>query len=117
MQIFEMFHQAGIAALLSIFVSLLPMVAGVAYLIGPTEDRLALLRPISLAGIFSSLAGTFLGFMNVLKMMWTHDPLPALPVLATGVAESLVTLVVGFGSLTACWLCVAVGMRRRSHGQ
>ena len=117
MQILEMFHQAGIAALLSILVCLLPLPAGIAYLIRPTEDRLALLRPISLAGIFSSLTGTFLGLMNVLKMMWTRDPLPGLPVVATGVAESLVTLVVGFGALTACWLCAAVGMRRRSHGQ
>ena len=114
MQIFEMFHQASMAALLSLLVCLLPLVAGVAYLIRPTEDRLALLRPVSLAGIFSALTGTFLGLMNVLKMLWTIDPAPGLPVLATGVAESLVTLVVGFGSLTACWLCAAVGMRRRS---
>jgi hypothetical protein len=116
MAIFDMFHAASFAALLSIFVCLLPLVAGIAYLIRPTEDRLAQLRPISLAGIFSSLTGTFLGFMNVLKMVWTQDPLPGVSVFATGAAESLVTLVVGFGSLTACWLCVAVGMRR-SHRQ
>jgi hypothetical protein len=117
MQILEMFHQAGWAAIFSILVALFPLPAGIAYVIRPTEDRLALVRPISLAGIFSSLTGTFLGLMNVLKMMWTQDAQPGVQILSVGVAESLVTLVLGFGALTACWLCVAVGMRRRSHGQ
>ena len=117
MQLLEMFHQAGWAAIFSILVALFPMIAGIAYLARPTEDRLALIRPISLAGLFSALAGVVLGFMNVLKMMWTHETPPALQVVSAGLAESLVTLVIGFGSLTACWLCVAVGMRRRSNGQ
>ena len=117
MQILEMFHQAGWAAIFSILVALLPLPAGISYLINPTEDRLALVRPISLAGIFSSLTGMFLGLMNVLKMMWTHETQPGIQMLSAGVAESMVTLVLGFGALTACWLCVAVGMRRRSHGQ
>jgi hypothetical protein len=30
-----------------------------------------------------------------------------------GIAESLVTLFVAFGSLTVAWLCVALGMRRQ----
>ena len=53
-------------------------------------------------------------FKNVLKMMWTQDAQPGVQILSVGVAESMVTLVLGFGALTACWLCVAVGMRRRS---
>jgi hypothetical protein len=78
----------------------------------PTEQRLALVRPISLAGIFSGLAGTTLGFMNVLKMQWDTKPPPPLEVSAVGLAEALVTLFVAFGCLTIAWLCVAVGMRR-----
>jgi hypothetical protein len=112
MELFRMLGQAGIMALLSLLVTLFPLAAGAAYMIRPTEQRLALMRPISLAGLFSGLAGTVLGFMNVLKAYWTHDPPPAAHILAVGTAESLVPLFVAFGCLTVAWLCVALGMRR-----
>jgi hypothetical protein len=112
MELFEMFGQASIVARLSLLVTLFPLVAGVAYLVRPTEQRLALMRPMSLVGIFNGLTGAMLGLMNVLRSYGMHDPPPPLRIMAIGAAESLVTLFVGFGCLTVAWLCVALGMRR-----
>ena len=40
---------AGIMAILSMVVSLAPMIMGISYGIWPSESRLALMRPLSLA--------------------------------------------------------------------
>jgi uncharacterized membrane protein YfcA len=114
MELFTMLGQASIMALLSLLVTLLPIPAGLAYLLKPTEQRLAMVRPVSLAGLFSGLAGTALGFINVLSMQWQTNPAPDFATSAVGMAEALVTLFVAFGALTVTWLCVAIGMRRQS---
>lgn len=107
-----MLYHASIAAILSLIVTLFPLAAGVAYAIRPTEQRLAMMRPISLAGLFAGLGGTMLGFMNVLRSFFITEPPPSAQILAVGAAEALVTLFVAFGCLTVAWLCVAFGMRR-----
>lgn len=112
MELFSVFREAGIAALLSMLVTLFPAVAGVAYLLSPSEKRLAFLRPISLAGLFAGLAGLLLGFINVLRGIWIHDPVEW-KVVAVGTAEAMVPLTLAFGALTFAWLCVAAGMRRQ----
>jgi hypothetical protein len=43
----DVLRQAGIAALLAMFVAVLPVFAGLAYLIRPSEQRLAFMRPLS----------------------------------------------------------------------
>lgn len=106
--------QAGIAALLSMFVALFPVIAGLAYLASPTEGRLAMVRPISLAALFSGLAGLMLGFINVLKGIWSAEGAVNWRIMAVGGAESMVPLTLAFGALTFAWLCVAVGMRRKA---
>ena len=109
---FNIFRQAGIAALLSMFVAILPVPAGIAYVIAPSERRLALLRPISLAALFAGLAGLLLGFINILKAIWSVEGAVEWRNVAVGAAESMVPLLLAFGSLTFAWLCIAVGMRR-----
>ena len=112
MELVRMLSNASIVALLSLLVALFPLAAGAAYAIRPTEQRLALMRPVSLAGIFAGLAGTMVGFVNVLHLVGTGEP--PMRVVAIGVAESLVPLMVAFGCLTAAWLCVASGLRRHT---
>jgi hypothetical protein len=112
MELFEMLHHASIVARLSLLVTLFPLAAGVAYLVRPTEQRLALMRPISLVGIFNGLTGAMLGLMNALRSFAIHEPPPPARIMALGAAESLVTLFVAFGCLTVAWLCVTLGMRR-----
>jgi hypothetical protein len=108
----EMLSNAGIVALLSLGVGVLPLGFGVAYAVRPTELRLALMRPISLASIFAGLSGSLSGAINVLHMMWVAERPVETTVLAVGAAEAMVPLFVAFGALTIAWLCAAVGLRR-----
>ena len=112
MELFQILGNASIVARLSMLVSIFPLAAGVFYLLRPTEQRLALMRPVSLAGLFGALCGTMLGFINVLRMVWTNESAVNLRLVAVGTAESLVTLFLAFGCLTVAWLCVAIGFSR-----
>ena len=64
----------GLAALFSILVSFLPLIAAAAYLFRPSEQRLAMMRPLSLAGIFAGLNGSSLGAINMLRGLWLEPP-------------------------------------------
>jgi len=108
----QMLSQAGPVALLSLIVAVVPLGFGVAYAVRPTELRLALLRPISLAGIFAGLSGSLSGAINVLQLIWAAESQVDTKVLAVGSAEAIVPLFVAFGSLTIAWLCSTVGLSR-----
>jgi hypothetical protein len=112
MELYRMLSNAGIVALLSLIVCVFPLGAGVAYGIRPTEQRLALMRPVSLAGIFAGLCGLLAGLINILRFFAVNEPPPPSRIVALGVAEALVPLYVAFGCLTVAWLCVALGLRR-----
>jgi hypothetical protein len=108
----EVVRNASLFALASTLLGVLPLTTGIVYAIWPTEQRLALMRPLSLVTIFAALSGTSLGFINVLRGMgikrsgFDH-------VFAIGSAEALVPFFVGFGCLTGAWLCVTIGLWRR----
>ncbi len=104
--------QASVAALLSMLVALLPVAAGLAYVVSPSERRLSFMRPISLAALFSGLAGLMLGLLNVLRGFWITEGDVNWRIGAVGGAEAMVPLTLAFGALTFAWLCVAIGMRR-----
>ena len=109
----EVLRQAGIAALVSMLISILPVFAGLAYVIRPSEQRLAFMRPISLASLFAGLSGLMLGLINILKYYWMNESDVSMRIMAVGTAESLVSLLLAFGSLTFCWLCVAARFWRQ----
>lgn len=114
MEFFGMVRQIGVLALLTLIVTLLPLAAGVAYAVRPTEARLAVLRPISLAGMFAGLAGFVAGVISTLSALWMPDTPAPSRLIAVGLAESLVPLFVAFGCLTIAWLCAALGLRRHA---
>jgi len=99
-------------SLASMFVGVLPLAMGIVYAIWPNEQRLTLMRPLSLATVFAAVAGVALGFINELVSISRLGTVP-LPQIMAGLAESLVTLFVGFGCLTVAWLCVTLGLWRR----
>jgi hypothetical protein len=109
----EMLTHAGILAKVSMFMGLVPLGMGIAYAVSPTEQRLALMRPLSLATIFAALSGTCLGFLHVLRGVGESETPAFSRVAAIGLAESLVPVFFGFGCLTVAWLCVALGLWRR----
>jgi hypothetical protein len=109
----EVLANAGIMALASMFVGVLPLSMGVVYAVWPTEQRLTLMRPLSLATLFAAIAGVTLGFINELRFIGRSETVTFSRQVVIGLAESLVPLFVGFGCLTVAWLCVTLGLWRR----
>ena len=95
------------------FVGILPLTMGVVYAIWPTEQRLTLMRTLSLATVFATITGVAIGLINELGFISRSETLTFSPQVAAGLAESLATLFVGFGCLTVAWLCVTIGLWRR----
>ena len=111
----ELLRGAGIFALLTIFIAFAPLLMAIVYVMRPTERNLALMRPVSLAGIFGALCGVFAGFIAILRGYgaMTEEVTPrTYHVMAVGFSEALVPVFVCFGCLTIAWLLVALGMRR-----
>ena len=110
----EVLRHAGIFALLTLAIDLVPLAMAVVYAVRPTERHLALMRPFSLAGLFAALSGSTLGFLHVLHGIGVTPEFTAASYgrIATGASEALVSTFVGFASLSAAWLLVAVGMSR-----
>lgn len=109
----EVFANAGIMALAGMFVGVLPLTMGIVYAIWPSEHRLTLMRPLSLATVFAAVAGTALGFINELRFISRSETVTFSQAVAQGLAESLLTLLFGFGCLTVAWLCVTLGLWRQ----
>ena len=111
----EAFNQASIAAKLALLVSATPMILGIAFALRPNERWLALMRPLSLAGIFAAVSNLFLGLANALQ--WLASPNPGDPstirVAAIGLSEAAVFPFASFAFLTVAWLSVAIGMRKQ----
>ena len=114
MELFTMFSRMGLAAVFSIIISFLPLIAAAAYLFRPSEQRLSMMRPLSLAAIFAGLNGSSLGAINVLRGFWLDPPRDG-RIALIGAAESIVPLYVSFSCLMLAWLLVAAGMRRKTN--
>jgi len=111
--VIRVLSEASLVALASLFMGVVPLAMAIVYVIWPSEQRLALMRPLSLAAIFAVLSGSTLGVVNVLIAI-SRNQTGAFPSLAwVGFAEALVPLFFGFGCLTVAWLCVSIGLWRR----
>jgi hypothetical protein len=109
----ELLHQIGLFALLTLFIDAVPLVAAGFYVTRPTEGRLALMRPFSLAGLFAGIAGSLNGLLNILEgLARTPDMTGRWGAVYGGASEALVPAVFGLTCLTVAWLLVAVGMWR-----
>jgi hypothetical protein len=88
----------------------------IAYAVRPTEQKLVLMRPLSLAAIFAAICSSSVGTATALK--WAAEAQTMGPdmiaKLFAGLSESLVPPFVAFAFLAVAWLLVAVGMRRQA---
>jgi hypothetical protein len=112
----EALRNASIVMLLGMIVSVAPMGMGVLFAVQPNERRLALMRPLSLAGIFAAVCSLLVGVVNVLvgmERVESFDP-QSLRFVFVNLAEGIVPTFVAFACLTVAWLCVAIGMRKLS---
>jgi hypothetical protein len=103
----------GLAGLFGLLITALPMLVGLAFAVRPNERWLALMRPLTLAGIFAATANVFLGVTNELVWVSRNAAASLFDVrLAAGSAEVAVVGFASFVFLTVGWLGVAVGMRK-----
>jgi hypothetical protein len=112
----DLLGQISVFAKLIMVVALAAFGLAAAYVFRPTEQKLALMRPVSLAAIFATVSGLLGGWIAVLASI-PATPDGHLPVasLYRGIAESLTVGFVSFGLLAAAWMLVAIGGLRR-HG-
>ena len=90
------------------------MVAGFAFAWRPAASRLALVRALTLVGVFVTCANILLGAVN--NLIYLAQRSPALPETRgefyLSIAEVLVIPFIGFAFLTVAWIGVAVGLRK-----
>jgi len=103
----------GVAAILGALACAAPMVVGAMFAYRPSERRLALMRPLTLAAIFTAIANTSLALANTFIYL-SRQPEPVMGhVVAAQLAETTVMPFVSFGCLAVAWFFVAVGMRKQ----
>jgi hypothetical protein len=107
-------QQVSLFALLTVGIGVIPLLIGLLYVARPTERWLALMRPLSLAGIFAALASLMSGVMVMLHGIAATGKfsIESAHLIALGVAEAVTPMFLIFGSLSVAWLLVALGMRR-----
>ena len=109
----EFITHASIAARVALLVGITPMLLGIAFAIRPNERWLALMRPLSLAGIFASVSNLFLGLANALQSLAFNNSAGSnIQLAAVGLSEAAIFPFVGFACLAVAWLGVAIGMRK-----
>jgi hypothetical protein len=107
-------RELSILTKLTIAVSAAAFALGVSYAVRPTERRLMLMRPVSLAAIFAAVSGLASGWaLTLAAVAATPDGHVPVAALYKGVAETLTLGFMCFGLLAAAWLLAAVGMVRR----
>jgi hypothetical protein len=82
------------------------------YAVKPTESKLALMRPFSLAATLSALAGAAAGSATVLRGLAASGPSPSMPDVLMGWSEVPVPIYVAFSLLGVACLVPAVGLKR-----
>ena len=107
-------YNASLFALFSILVNATPMVAGFAFALRPAATRLALVRALTLVGVFVTVANILSGTVNVLIYLSRQSPVTPEPSdqFYTSIAEILVIPFIGFVFLALAWVGVAIGLRK-----
>lgn len=105
---------AGLASLVGLLICTVPTVVGVWLALRPSERLLALMRPLTLAAIFSALCSFVLALANGARLVSSIKglDLDGIHQLGAVLSEGLAPVVACFACLTVAWACVALGMRR-----
>ena len=115
MNFLELWASLSVFAKLTMAVAIVAFALAAAYVFRPTEQKLVLMRPVSLAAIFATVSGLLGGWIVLLQgLPATPDGHLPIAALSRGISESLTVGFVSFGLLAAAWLLVAVGILRRS---
>ena len=107
-----------IIGVLIILLGIVSVGLGISFAMKPSEVKLGLIRPLSIATTYCSIVGVISGLSVVLhnlgEMSKHNTSGNSLPyeIIVGGVAESLIPGLIGFSFLTIVWISVSLGMRK-----
>ena len=110
----EMWGEASLFGKLGAMVAAATLLLAAYYAWRPSEGRLSVIRPLSIATIFAGLASFAVSAAIVLEgIAVTPEFGPETwRAIAAGTSETFVQVFFAFGCLTLTWILVAVGLRR-----
>ena len=105
---------ASLFSLFTLLITAAPMIAGFSFALRPSTVRLALVRALTLVGIFAGLASLISGVVNVLIFMASRSPATPEPPgeVYTSSAEILIIPFISCVFLALAWTGVAIGLRK-----
>jgi hypothetical protein len=112
------FGGAGYASLFGLAMCIVPAVVAARFAMRPSDRLLALMRPLTLGGVFATLCNFALSIANgfVAISTMTGLDLHAVRVAGAVFSEGLAPVVASFASLSVAWFLMVLGMRRDIHG-
>ncbi len=88
----------------------------ISFAVRPTERKLGMLRPLSLALVFALIGALCGGLANTFQASVGHataaDAGESVQILLAGVSEALIPGAVGFAVLAIAWALAAIGLKR-----
>jgi hypothetical protein len=111
---FDFIRYGGFNMFVLIVLGIAMLITGVKFARNADPHRLSLIRALTWALAFSTIAGFASGLMMTCLYVVRHDDAlkDPLPFLLQGTAESLTNVILGAGIAFATWILVAVGVRR-----
>ncbi len=110
-------QEGGYSMWLILVLGLLSLGLAVSFAVRPVERKLNILRPLSLATVFSILSAIAADLGTVMKRVpqlpeFTSSPDLRVALYTSGIGEAMVPAILGFTILSLVWLVAAVGYRR-----
>ncbi len=107
-------QQGGTSMWLILALGLLTLGLAGSFAARPAERKLSMIRPLSLATVFSVLGGIAADLGATMKAVSASPELAASPAaLLQGIGESMVPAILGFTLLSLAWLVATAGLRRQ----
>jgi hypothetical protein len=111
-------QEGGFSMWLILVLGLIALGLAASFAIRPAERKLNMLRPLSLATIFSILSAIAADIGAVMKNVprlpeFASSPDLRVALYTQGLGESMIPAIFGFTLLSLAWLLAAVGFRRQ----
>jgi len=113
------FRAGGFSMWFVLILALACLITGIRFAFTATPQRLAVIRALSWATVFSIISGVA---SNLTAVMW-HGPKgdpsnrELANVIIQGLGEAITPATLGFSLLSLAWMMVAVGVRRMPDGK
>ncbi len=115
----EFLRAGGVGMVAVLVVGLITLVVAVVFARRPDERRMAMVRALTTASIFSVCTAVSSNLATVMVHVPQNPKFAGSPdfggIVMIGIGESLTPAILGCAFLTVTWIAAAVGMRRLSE--